>query len=86
MKQSNSNDTCNEHNDSISSIADKNEEFNNILKSFQEEFKITNKLIYNIHNSFSQFNEKFNTLIDILQTVYNKNIKNFNSNNYDTNG
>lgn len=85
MKQSNSNDTCNEHNDSINSIIDKNEEFNNILKSFQEEFKITNKLIYNIHNSFSQFNEKFNTLIDILQTVYSKSIKNFNSNNYDTN-
>jgi predicted AAA+ superfamily ATPase len=82
MKQSNSNDTYNEHhNDSMNSIIDKNEEFNNILKSFQEEFKITNKLIYNIHNNFSQFNEKFNTLIDILQTVYNENIKNFNRNN-----
>ncbi|MCL4546129.1 MAG: ATP-binding protein [Deltaproteobacteria bacterium] len=86
MKQANSNDTYNEHhNDSINSIIDKNEEFNNILKSFQEEFKITNKLIYNIHNSFSQFNEKFNALIDILQIVYNKSIKNFDSNNYDTN-
>lgn len=86
MKQANSNDTYNEHhNDSINSIIDKNEEFNNILKSFQEEFKITNKLIYNIHNSFSQFNEKFNALIDILQTVYNKSIKNFDNNNYDTN-
>ncbi|MHB1679914.1 MAG: DUF815 domain-containing protein [bacterium] len=72
--------------------ADKNEEFNNILKSFQEEFKITNKLIYNIHNSFSQFNEKFNTLINVLQTAANilqapdsKSLNNFNSNNYDTN-
>ncbi len=86
MRQANSNDTDNEHhNDSINSIIDKNDEFNNILKSFQEEFKITNKLIYNIHNSFSQFNEKFNTLIDILQTVYNKSIKNFDINNYNTN-
>ncbi|RZD18974.1 MAG: DUF815 domain-containing protein [Candidatus Acididesulfobacter diazotrophicus] len=86
MRQANSNDTYNEHhNDSINSIIDKNDEFNNILKSFQEEFKITNKLIYNIHNSFSQFNEKFNTLIDILQTVYNKSIKNFDINNYNTN-
>ncbi len=87
MKQSNT--ICDERNNLI---ADKNDEVNDILKSFQEEFKITNKLIYNIHNSLSQFNEKFNTLIDVLQTAANilqpadsKNIKNFNDNNYDTN-
>ncbi|RZD16403.1 MAG: DUF815 domain-containing protein [Candidatus Acididesulfobacter guangdongensis] len=44
-----------------------NNTLNNILRSFQEEFKITNKLIYNIHNSFLQFNEKFNLLIELLQ-------------------
>ncbi len=85
MKQLNN--TCGEINNTTD---DKNEEFNNILKSFQEEFKITNKLIYNIHNSFSQFNEKFNTLINVLQTAANilqihdsKSLNNFNSNNYD---
>jgi hypothetical protein len=45
-----------------------NNTLNNILRAFQEEFKITNKLIYNIHNSFLQFNEKFNLLIELLQT------------------
>ena len=44
-----------------------NNMLNNILRAFQEEFKITNKLIYNIHNSFLQFNEKFNLLIELLQ-------------------
>ena len=45
-----------------------NDTLNNILRAFQEEFKITNKLIYNIHNSFLQFNEKFDLLIELLET------------------
>jgi hypothetical protein len=45
----------------------KNDTLNNILQSFREEFKITNKLIYNIQNSFLQFNEKFNSLIELLR-------------------
>jgi hypothetical protein len=44
-----------------------NNALNNILLSFQDEFKITNKLLYNINNTFLQFSEKFNSLIEVLQ-------------------